>query len=138
VIGENRQVKITDGVYNIAEYTYDALGRRIEMKTYDSGEVDSTTRYYYNNNWQVLAETDYDSSGPTETQLRDYIYGNYIDEVLIMTDDSDAEHYYGHDHIFSVVTLIEPDGDELSWGWWPYLHHPIISITKDNSKLSHA
>ena len=90
---ENRLVKITDGVYNIAEYTYDALGRRIEMKTYDSGEVDSTTRYYYNN-WQVLAETDYDSTGPTETQLRDYIYGNYIDEVLIMTDDSDAKHYY--------------------------------------------
>ena len=108
---ENRLVKITDGVYNIAEYTYDALGRRIEMKTYDNGEVDSTTRYYYNNNWQVLAETDYDSTGPTETQLRDYIYGNYIDEVLIMTDDSDAKHYYGHDHIFSVVTLIEPDGD---------------------------
>jgi len=111
VIGENRLVKITDGVYNIAEYTYDALGRRIEMKVYDSGQVDSVTRYYYNNNWQVLAETDYDSTGPTETQLRDYIYGNYIDEVLIMTDDSNAEHYYGHDHIFSVVTLIEPDGD---------------------------
>jgi RHS repeat-associated protein len=108
---ENRLVKITDGVYNIAEYTYDALGRRIEMKVYDNGEVDSVTRYYYNNNWQVLAETDYDSTGPTETQLRDYIYGNYIDEVLIMTDDSDAKHYYGHDHIFSVVTLIEPDGD---------------------------
>jgi len=108
---ENRLVKITDGVYDIAEYTYDALGRRIEMKTYDSGQVDSVTRYYYNNNWQVLAETDYDSSGPTEIQLRDYIYGNYIDEVLIMTDDSDAEHYYGHDHIFSVVALIEPDGD---------------------------
>jgi len=97
-----------------------------------------TTRYYYNNNWQVLAETDYDSTGPTETQLRDYIYGNYIDEVLIMTDDSNAEHYYAHDHIFSVVALIEDDGDELSWGWWPYLHYPIISITKDNSKLSHA
>jgi len=69
------------------------------------------TRYYYNNNSTSLAETDYDSSGPTETQLRDYIYGNYIDEVLIMTDDSDAEHYYGHDHIFSVVALIEDDGD---------------------------
>jgi|GEM_PF-2984866 len=31
--------------------------------------------------------------------------------TVIMTDDSDAEHYYAHDHIFSVVALIEDDGD---------------------------
>ena len=28
-----------------------------------------------------------------------------------MTDDSDAEHYYGHDHIFSVVAIVDSSGD---------------------------
>ena len=28
-----------------------------------------------------------------------------------MTDDSDAKHYYGHDHIFSVVAIVDSSGD---------------------------
>ena len=40
----------------VAEYTYDALGRRIEKK--DIVDSSKTTRYYYNNGWQVLTETD--------------------------------------------------------------------------------
>jgi hypothetical protein len=63
------------------EYTYDNLDRVTQAE-------------YLVGVQTVDEEFTYDSSGPTETQLRDYIYGNYIDEVLIMTDDSDAEHYY--------------------------------------------
>ena len=39
----------------------------------------ATTRYYHDNNWQVLAETD--AAGAMQ---RSYVYGNDIDEVLIM------------------------------------------------------
>jgi len=35
-----------------ADFTYDALGRRIEKK--DNITAANTRRYYYNYNWQVL------------------------------------------------------------------------------------
>ena len=60
-----------------------------------------------NPNWQVLGQ--YDVTG-SETLDKNFIYGNYIDEVVIMTDGTDY-HYYGHDHLFSPVALIEADGD---------------------------
>jgi len=50
---ENRIVRITDvNDANVAEYSYDALGRRIEKK--DCITSANTRRYYYNDNWQVL------------------------------------------------------------------------------------
>lgn len=48
---ENRIVKITKDNNDIAEFTYDALGRRIEKK--DVVDSNNTRRYYYNNNWQA-------------------------------------------------------------------------------------
>ncbi|MCD6534624.1 MAG: hypothetical protein J7L25_11220, partial [Deltaproteobacteria bacterium] len=87
---ENRVVRVyedddTSGDYNtgdtnIAEFTYDALGRRIEM--IDAIATTTTTRYYYDDQ-RVLLETD--ASG-TEYDARYFVYGNYIDEVLLMAD----------------------------------------------------
>ena len=50
---ENRIVKITEGETDIAEFEYDALGRRI--RKVDS-VADETTMCYHNNDWQVLSE----------------------------------------------------------------------------------
>ena len=52
--------------------------------------------YYNNNGWQVLSE--YDGSNNFQ---RNYVYGNYIDEVLMMTDSGSNDYYYAHDHLFS-------------------------------------
>jgi RHS repeat-associated protein len=72
----NRLVSISDGVNTIAEYFYDALGRRI-AKTVG----DTTTLFYYNSGQQVIAEYE----GSTTPQLvRDYVYGNDITEILAM------------------------------------------------------
>jgi len=65
----------------------------------------STTVYYYNNNWQVLSE--YDGSNNFQ---RNYVYGNYIDEVLMMTDSGSNDYYYAHDHLFSPAALIDDNG----------------------------
>jgi len=56
--------------------------------------------------WQVLAE--YDGAG----ELQHYfIYGNYIDEPLVMHRESDSEDfYYAHDHLYSTVALIDDNG----------------------------
>jgi len=45
-------IKKYKGVNDIAEFAYDALGRRIEKK--DLIDPNNTIRYYYNYNWQVL------------------------------------------------------------------------------------
>ena len=95
---ENRVVKIEDSSSNdVAEYAYDALGRRIRV--IDS-KASTTTLYYYNPEWQVLAE--YDNANNLQ---RYFIYGNYIDEPLVMNDGTD-DYYYAHDHLYSTVALI--------------------------------
>ncbi|MHC4123019.1 MAG: RHS repeat domain-containing protein [Planctomycetota bacterium] len=100
---ENRLVKITKDATDIAEYTYDALGRRIEKK--DSITSANTLRYYYGDKWQVLAE--YDTSYNLE---QSYVYGNYIDEVLIMRHSGGTNYYYAHDHLYSPVALMNTSG----------------------------
>ncbi|AQT69322.1 hypothetical protein STSP2_02511 [Anaerohalosphaera lusitana] len=65
----------------------------------------NTRIYYYNDNWQVLAE--YDGS---DSFKRYYVYGNYIDEPL-MTSDSTTDLYYAHDHLYSTAALIDTAGN---------------------------
>jgi len=107
---ENRITRIfkLDGQteIDVAGYAYDALGRRICKTSYDS--VPSVAKlYYYSDNWQVLAE--YNGSG---VQQAYYIFGNYIDEVLVLHRNT-ADHYYLHDHLYSPVALLDDDGDVL-------------------------
>ena len=86
---------------------YDALGRRIRKDIYASGSLDSTIWYYYNDNWQVLCEYE-------GTTRREFVYGNYLDEVLLMVatvDSTSTEYYYAHNHLYSPVALMEDDGD---------------------------
>ena len=104
---ENRIIEIKDkDNTSVVEYAYDALGRRIEKDDKIAGEK---TRYYYNNNWQVLKETD-----DNDATQRWYIYGNYIDEVLVMVAPNEPnDYYYAHNHLHSPVALIDDEGDVL-------------------------
>ena len=91
--------------YNdIAEFAYDALGRRVSRITYHDSQ---TTRYYYNDKWQVLCE--YDGN---DIPKRWYAYGNYIDEVLVTNVISAPAlcKYYVHDHLYSPVALVSAIG----------------------------
>jgi len=108
---ENRIVKITKDSSDIAEFAYDALGRRIKRFTNNDSQ---TTYFYYNNNWQELAE--YDGSNNLQ---RKFIYGNgtespqwRIDEVLLMKADGN-DYYYAHDHLYSPAALIDSSGTVL-------------------------
>jgi len=65
----------------------------------------------YYNNWQMLTETD--ENGAAQ---RWFIYGNYIDEVLVMVAPNEPnDYYYAHDHLFSPVALIGYDSQEEEW-----------------------
>ena len=100
---ENRIIRIEDSSSTVAEFEYDALGRRIYK--YDA-IADEATYYYYNAAWQVLSE--YDDS----THKMSYIYGNYIDEVLVRFVGSVCK-YFVHDHLYSPVALADSDGSLL-------------------------
>jgi len=103
---ENRltRVKKSNDTVDVAVYTYDALGRRIAV---EDCIADTTTHYYYDG-WRVLTETD-----ENDDRQRDFAYGNYLDEALIMTVDAspDVDHYYAHDHLFSPVAIVDSSGD---------------------------
>jgi RHS repeat-associated protein len=106
---ENRLVEIRKNgdTITVAAFTYDALGRRIEKVDAIAG---STTRYYYDDQ-RVLLETD--ATG-TEFDLRYFVFGNYIDEVLMMhvisAQAGIQDFYYGHDHLYSAVALFDGNG----------------------------
>ena len=96
-------MKITKDNNDIAEFAYDALGRRV--RKIDS-IADETTRYYYNDKWQVLCE--YDGN---DVLQRWFAYGNYIDEVIYTQGISPlTRRYYVHDHLYSPVALVYADG----------------------------
>lgn len=104
---ENRLTKIETNSGAVAEYTYDGLGRRIESIVH--GATNVTRRYYYDSGWRVLAETD-----ESDDLQREYVYGNYLDEVLLVKDAvATKDYYYVHDHLYSPVALLEDDGDVI-------------------------
>ena len=93
----------------VATFAYDALGRRIEKVDTIAG---ITTRFYYDDQ-RIALQTSV--SGGTETDWKYFVYGNYIDEVLVMSvipaQAGIQDFYYGHDHLYSPVALFESDGD---------------------------
>ena len=98
---ENRIIKIKDsGNADVATFDYDALNRRI--RKVDS-KATETTLYYYSDKWQVLAEHNGTSFGNI------YVYGNYIDEVLVM-DNGTNDYFYLQDHLCSPVALLTDAG----------------------------
>lgn len=81
------------------EYGYDALGRRI------SKTVDGDSQYfYYDGKGQVVYEVFSDGSNS-----RTYIYGNDLDEILVMTMNG-TNYYYMHDHLGSVRMIVDDSG----------------------------
>ncbi|MBW8017821.1 MAG: RHS repeat protein [Planctomycetes bacterium] len=104
---ENRLRFVKDsGNASVAYYEYDALGRRIFKRDIIASQTDALY-YYYNADWQVLQEVL--QEGFERSFGNRYVYGNYIDEVLIMDDATDY-FYYAHNHLFSPVALLGATG----------------------------
>jgi len=78
-------------------------GRRIEKVDAIAG----TTRRYYYDDQRVAVQTLV--SGNVETDDRYFVFGNYIDEVLVMHAAA-GDLYYAHDHLYSPVALFAANG----------------------------
>jgi len=91
----------------IAEYRYDALGRRIE---YVDHVRNITTRYYYDGQ-SIVA--DYTYNGSTEAPANEYVNGSqYIDERVVMRDvDYGQDHYYLLKDLYTVTGLAGSNGE---------------------------
>jgi len=97
---ENRlihTIRKSDGSI-LGEYRYDALGRRI--KKIASG---LTTEFLYDG-WRVIGD------GVDKKIVAEYVYGDWIDEVLCMQRE-DQTYYYHTNKLGSIVALTDASGD---------------------------
>lgn len=95
----NRLTRVEDlAGLAIAHYKYDALGRRIRKST-----SDGATAFFYSGKHVVEERS---GSGSI---LRQFVYGNRIDEVLQMRSAS-GDYYYHDNSLGSVVALTDARG----------------------------
>ena len=104
---DNMLTRVEDASNNLVEqYTYDALGRRIV-----AGDGTNDKRFYYSIRFQILEQTD-----GSDVVQKAFVWGNYIDELLLMEDTAGDGGTAGADcfalrhHNYNVVALIDDDG----------------------------
>jgi RHS repeat-associated protein len=98
----------------VAVYVYDAFGRRIRKVVTNSGNLNGKTDFYYDVR-RVIEERD---GGDALTQQ--YVYGNYIDEVLVLDRNQDGDTtatgtgdhrlFYHQNNLYSVFALTDTSG----------------------------
>ena len=99
---ENRLIRVTRRAGRpvvVAEYQYDALGRRV-VKRANPGGIATETRYFYDTA-RIIEE----QNASSVTQAT-YVYGNYIDEVLTM-DRGGQSFFYHQNTLWSVAALTD-------------------------------
>ena len=118
----NRLKEVTrksDGM-QVAEFAYDALGRRIRKAVSNGGlpndsDLNGTTDFYYDS-WRVIEERN-----GSDALTQQYVYGNYIDEPLIMDQDlsgdgnaigaADQRLFYLQNSLYSTFALTDVSGN---------------------------
>jgi RHS repeat-associated protein len=119
---ENRLTRMEqDDSTAVATYVYNADGLRIQFVD----EIAAVTKRYLYDGPRVIEEID-DSATPA--RQRYYLWGNTIDELLLLNDDAgdDSNYFVCHDQIYSPSALISSTGSVAE----TYLYHayglPII------------
>jgi RHS repeat-associated protein len=85
---------------------YDALGRRVEFE--DSSFPTRTQRYYYDGDQMVEVAR---WSGSAETALKQFVFGDRLDDLVMYVDVANNLTYYAHkDHLGSVAALVDSSG----------------------------
>jgi len=90
-----------DGIDDVF-YKWDALGRRI-------GRDDGTDDVVY---FQVGQQTvaDYQAGTAASSPTYTYVYGSYIDEMVLRTDSSSNKLYYHRNQQYSITALTDATG----------------------------
>ncbi|MDA1015349.1 MAG: DUF6531 domain-containing protein [Planctomycetota bacterium] len=112
----NRLVRVTDaGGNEVARYAYDANNRRSLSVVSNSGELDGTTEFIYDGA-RAIEERNGD-----QTLRNQYVYGNRIDEVVVLDRNLDADDsavglndqrlFYHSNPLGSVIALTNASGN---------------------------
>jgi len=85
----NRPIQIINEGLVIATYVYDAMNRRVR-KTVSNGGLpvnipNGTTDYIWQGSQVMEERNPFGGSGSTDTPIRQYIWGTYIDECIQLT-----------------------------------------------------
>jgi RHS repeat-associated protein len=119
---ENRLTRIEqDNSTLVASYKHDALGRRIEF----IDAVGSVTKRYLHDGDQVIEEY---NGAATPARQRYYIWGNYVDELLLLNDDAgdDSDYFVCHDQIYSPHALLNSTGSIVERYDYDAYGQPVI------------
>jgi len=92
----------TIGTVGTHSYKYDALGRRVSKTV-----AGTTTTVYVSDGSQEIAE--YANGGAANAPQIQYVFGNYIDEPLMMISGSN-KYYYHNNSLYSVAALTDAAG----------------------------
>jgi RHS repeat-associated protein len=129
----NRVVRVRDKdiLASIAEYRYDALGRRINKVVSSSGNLNTTADgdyYYYDGNRAIVEQRHPAAGDPVQ---REYVFGlEYIDEAVAQFDTTDFDdtpttetYFLLIDANYNVVAML--DAAQLGevyeqYRYWPY------------------
>jgi RHS repeat-associated protein len=106
---ENRLRTVTrksDGAL-IADYSYDADGRRIQKVVTNTTGLNGTTDYYLDG-WQEIEE-----HNAADAPTQQYVFGSYIDEPLIADTNltsTPTRLFYNQNTLYSVYALTDVTG----------------------------
>ena len=124
-----------------ALYTYDALGRRIEARSFADGQLDAVRRYWYNDQWQVLTQGYWSQAYAGLALSRNYIYGNFIDEVLgfewVLNGTPSIWYIYLHDHLYSPAAMLTEWGIVERYEYDAYGRRSVMTPGFDHRSNSH-
>jgi len=116
--GQNQLIRVELPDDRIAEYEYDALGRRLVKR------VDGITTTYTWWNWQIIAE-DIDGAEPSHI---DYLFLPGTHRLLAMRVDGQT-YYAQTDHLDSPIRLFDSSG-HVVWAAEPHGFEFIQTITQ--------
>jgi RHS repeat-associated protein len=88
----------------IAVYSYDAIGRRIQMVVTNDGAQNGTTDYYLDGQQDI---EEHNGSGALTQQ---YVYGPGIDEPLVLDRAGGQRLFYNQNALGSVYALTDTNG----------------------------
>ena len=126
-----KSITRTSDNQTIANYSYDALNRRVRKDVQSDENLQSNqaaiTEYYYDI-WRVLEER----SSVEESDIQ-FVYGNYIDEVLQLTFGGQTL-FYHQDSQFSVYALTDDSGINLTT--YQYDPYGMRTMVEGHSAMS--
>ncbi|MEW6609292.1 MAG: RHS repeat-associated core domain-containing protein, partial [bacterium] len=131
---ENRLKRIDFANGDYAEYTYDALGRRIEKKVFNTQNSSLTTHRYVYDGEDIIAVLD-----STNTAIASITHGPGIDHPLSYHDlVADSTYYYHQDYLGSITAITDSNQNVIETYRYDSYGNLLTSLNASTLQLIYA